>query len=1222
MEKIKKIILALAAVCFISAYAFAQEDISEAEAKLDEATVNLVNDAIEKLKNNDYNGAIEILEPIRKDIKEVDTAVFCLAESYYFSKRYEDAEKTYQHLLTLETSESRRESSITALGNIYMSAGRYDEAAEVLQKLIELKGSDVNLLYRIASIYKKGENDEKMLEYLDKALSEDPTFKRALEAKAAHYQESGNLDKAKDILKAAADENPDNAEIQDLHKNFVISVNLEAGNKLIESKDYSAAIPHLKEIVEVDPSAVSVSFKLANCYFNTGNYPETIRILKDLEDKKDVKSDSENVFSLYKLYALTFYNAGLYKRAVDAGKNAYAYKPDDFELNKYLGKSYENTFKPEKALEHYSNAIEIKPDDFIVYHWAALLHVNEGAYEKAMNILGDAIEKGYSAANAKADYNNIVIAFYMNKASALYKEASGLGKSNETYNSKLNEALSYYDSALSVERRPVILAAKANTLILLENYSEAEPLLKEALEIDKGMPDVYISLARLYEMSSQPDKRADVLADLEKLENADDPDLAYSLALNYSRSKDEKELKKAIELFEKLLSEPGYESKAKENIAISYYNLGAKKLNEKLFDAAKTYFDKSLEYKPDFQDAKLAQSRAQRMKKRGRLKEMIDQADSYFDSGKFAEAASLYEEIIEVNPDLRNVKLSLAAVYMNSRVGKYVEAVSLLKPMYEADTGDKEVIMMMGNAYNRLGDMQKAKSYFERAIEADHDAHEARVMLASVLQKEKDYDKAVAQYKLAKKLASSNALSYHKANIKLGNLYYVMDDFDKALAEYEEVLKKDPTNPLANYNTAIIYYKKNKLDKALEYINKASTLEKYPSYKLSKAKIFFYKEDYAKAKELSAKAYQQMASQPAEKNIIYKWWNAKSLSKLAAKGAADKQSALSLLDECIDNKADRRVAYYARMEKLNIEGKDMASFENYVDVNVDVKPLLVDDRQYMMSKYNSIVCQDFETEINEWEELEDFPVSGKFVAGEYLFYGLQNSTLVARELDDGEEKWRINTETILDNYCADGDTLVASANGKLIAYKDGKTLWSTPFESESKVKLCAGDGAVFAFADEKLSAINTKNGEKQFSIEPEKGYEMIDAASYEDGAIVFYERRGDTYISAYGNDGSLINKTEAPVEGVLSSAVAPVISGNSLLFYTDKEMLASVLLSSMGVMWTGEAAALDSISLSEGKVYASSGMKVLVYSAVSGKKSAEFNAQIGDNTFVTIYTRK
>jgi len=61
--------------------------------------------------------------------------------------------------------------------------------------------------------------------------------------------------------------------------------------------------------------------------------------------------------------------------------------------------------------------------------------------------------------------------------------------------------------------------------------------------------------------------------------------------------------------------------------------------------------------------------------------------------------------------------------------------------------------------------------------------------------------------------------------IKEGNFYYENNEIDLAIARYEQSLLFNPDNPKTYHNLGEAYLQKNNLDKALENINKAISLE-------------------------------------------------------------------------------------------------------------------------------------------------------------------------------------------------------------------------------------------------------------------------------------------------------------------------------------------------------------------------------------------------------------
>jgi len=61
--------------------------------------------------------------------------------------------------------------------------------------------------------------------------------------------------------------------------------------------------------------------------------------------------------------------------------------------------------------------------------------------------------------------------------------------------------------------------------------------------------------------------------------------------------------------------------------------------------------------------------------------------------------------------------------------------------------------------------------------------------------------------------------------IRIGNNYFDLDRFEIAIEHYEKALKIQPDMPLVLTDCAVMYHRLGKADKALEYLNKAISLQ-------------------------------------------------------------------------------------------------------------------------------------------------------------------------------------------------------------------------------------------------------------------------------------------------------------------------------------------------------------------------------------------------------------
>lgn len=122
----------------------------------------------------------------------------------------------------------------------------------------------------------------------------------------------------------------------------------------------------------------------------------------------------------------------------------------------------------------------------------------------------------------------------------------------------------------------------------------------------------------------------------------------------------------------------------------------------------------------------------------------------------------------------------------------------------------------IGNAYADLGQYDKAASAYENAVRLDASMVKADFNLALAYGKMKRYDDAAVILKRLLLRDPQNTLILST----LGWDYHLAGKDGDALAQYDAVITMSPADPDALYNSAIILWKLDRKDEALERLRK------------------------------------------------------------------------------------------------------------------------------------------------------------------------------------------------------------------------------------------------------------------------------------------------------------------------------------------------------------------------------------------------------------------
>ncbi len=195
--------------------------------------------------------------------------------------------------------------------------------------------------------------------------------------------------------------------------------------------------------IESYEMAISINGKFASAWYNKANAYASLGIVtKAIEDYKQALAyNRKDVFALYNL-ANSYEQMGKYKDAIETFTKAVSNDPNHYESFFGRGNCYYQIEDFNKALRDYNRAIELFQDNSELWY-----------------------------AKADAEYN--------------------LGKIAESVNS--------YRIVLSLnpENHQAVLDL-ANTMIEIEDYSEADELLNKLIDLKSQWSEPYYSKSKLY----------------------------------------------------------------------------------------------------------------------------------------------------------------------------------------------------------------------------------------------------------------------------------------------------------------------------------------------------------------------------------------------------------------------------------------------------------------------------------------------------------------------------------------------------------------------------------------------------------------------------------------------------------------------------------------------------------------------------------------------------
>ena len=150
---------------------------------------------------------------------------------------------------------------------------------------------------------------------------------------------------------------------------------------------------------------------------------------------------------------------------------------------------------------------------------------------------------------------------------------------------------------------------------------------------------------------------------------------------------------------------------------------------------------------------------------------------------------------------------------------KYTKALKILQQAYELDPADSKINNNLGMVYYFKGSIPKAIEHLNKAIERNGDNFDARNNLASVYFNSRNYDEAIAQYKIIER-----ELSYESRYRTLYNIALVYDakgQLSQAINYLKLSLKENKDYCPSSLQLALYSYRAEDYPRALKLFKDA-----------------------------------------------------------------------------------------------------------------------------------------------------------------------------------------------------------------------------------------------------------------------------------------------------------------------------------------------------------------------------------------------------------------
>ncbi len=248
-------------------------------------------------------------------------------------------------------------------------------------------------------------------------------------------------------------------------------------------------------------------------------------------------------------------------------------------------------------------------------------------------------------------------------------------------------------------------------------------------------------------------------------------------------------------------------------------------------------------------------------------------------------AKTYYQNAINLDPNYSDSFYNLGLIsYYKDR--SYENALTSFKDAFKISPDSASYAVLIGMCYEKLQDTENAIFYYDKALETNPKELDAYYYKATLYYNLNELDLALENLKIAIKKRVNKSYFYTlKADIEIQNehyeqavidcnkairinnqdvfayefraeAYYMLTNYRKAIKDCEIILAKDSLNFVGIYLASLSYLGQENFKEAEYFVKKGLEINPYSSvfYQLY-GTIYFYKRDYAKAKEFFEQSY-------------------------------------------------------------------------------------------------------------------------------------------------------------------------------------------------------------------------------------------------------------------------------------------------------------------------------------------------------------------------------
>jgi len=605
------------------------------------------------------------------------------------------------------------------------------------------------------------------------------------------------------------------------------------GQMYIQKFKYAKAVEMFQKALEADPGSLRARYKIAQSYFLMNKNDKAVQICTEI-----ILTDSQ--FTPAHLLLAKIFEANRdYVKAEMSYRQILAYEPNNMESLQALGNNYYQFMgNLDKTVEVYEKILTLNSRDIMALVMLGSAYAIKGDVDKCLDLYGKAVHYRPNLVNS---YTNLARIFQENGnyegAQRVYFEALRTAPDNpelfKGFQSFLHlQALRKYSNQKAAEIQEQGITS--TTLSLQELVKDKEFLNFLEMEMIAGYKNLSedgatsnSSLIELYAKILMRYERYDEAArQFRRIVRIDPKDYKAFVALgNIGIIKSD--IQSASQAFDQAIA-------VNPDNQEVYSEIGATYLERKDYKSALDIYKKAIQVKPDeerlymilfgvYQQLKMDEAAEEIL--RDALKRFPQSSDIlamlgdfYRQQKRYSEAVDLFKKAYEQKKSFRVYAVMVATLLLEMERPK--EAVEFANAAGENFKKNRDFYIVMGLTFSDYGYIDEALEFFKAARDADPASLSSYMLIASLYNKKKEYEKAREVLSSLKKdmPAETDSASYYEI---LASIYAEQKNNKRAIEAYQKALSYDPKKAGIYLSWALILNREKLYEEAQKVLDEA-----------------------------------------------------------------------------------------------------------------------------------------------------------------------------------------------------------------------------------------------------------------------------------------------------------------------------------------------------------------------------------------------------------------